>query len=275
MAARAAYRGAVRAPRGMVCMAMTGVSLQGLRIVLVEPSHPGNIGAAARAMKVMGLRQLVLVNPRFFPDPEATALASGAEDILESAQVCADLDAALRGCHKVYGTSARDRRIHWPVCTAREAAGEILEALGTGDCALLFGRERTGLSNAELDRCQVLVHIPTVDEYHSLNLGQAVQVLAYELHLAVLALHPARIPQTVREKPAPVEEMEGFYGHLQQVLRRTGFLQPVREIRLMRRLRRLFDRAAPSQNEVNILRGMLTEMTRWATKVDKKDRDSF
>ncbi|MHB1281226.1 MAG: RNA methyltransferase [Acidithiobacillus sp.] len=254
---------------------MIGRSLQGLRVVLVEPSHPGNIGAAARAMKVMGLRQLVLVKPRFFPDPEATALASGAEDILASAQVCADLDTALQGCRKVYGTSARDRRIHWPVSTAREAAGEILADLGNGDCALLFGRERTGLTNAELDRCQVLVHIPTAEEYHSLNLGQAVQVLAYELHLAALVLRPPQTAPVVREKPAPAEEMEGFYSHLQQVLRCTGFLQPVRETRLMRRLRRLFDRAAPSQNEVNILRGMLTEMTRWATKVDKKDQDSL
>ncbi|MDA8245288.1 RNA methyltransferase [Acidithiobacillus sp.] len=253
---------------------MIGTSLQGLRIVLVEPSHPGNIGAAARAMKVMGLRHLVLINPRFFPDPEATALASGAEDILDTARVCADLDTALQGCHKVYGTSARDRRIQWPSSNAREAAGEILADLGNGDCALLFGRERTGLTNAELDRCQVLVHIPTAEEYHSLNLGQAVQVLAYELHIAARTIspQPAAPPE---EQPAPVEDMEGFYGHLQHVLRRSGFLQDLRATRMMRRLRRLFDRARPSRNEVNILRGILTEIERWAVKVDKKDQDSL
>ncbi|WP_436395979.1 RNA methyltransferase [Acidithiobacillus ferriphilus] len=253
---------------------MIGTSLQGLRIVLVEPSHPGNIGAAARAMKVMGLRHLVLINPRFFPDPEATALASGAEDILDTARVCADLDTALQGCHKVYGTSARDRRIQWPSSNAREAAGEILADLGNGDCALLFGRERTGLTNAELDRCQVLVHIPTAEEYHSLNLGQAVQVLAYELHIAARTTppQPAAPPE---EQPAPVEDMEGFYGHLQHVLRRSGFLQDVRATRMMRRLRRLFDRARPSRNEVNILRGILTEIERWAAKVDRKDQDSL
>ncbi|MHB8179771.1 MAG: RNA methyltransferase [Acidithiobacillus ferrivorans] len=253
---------------------MIGTSLQGLRIVLVEPSHPGNIGAAARAMKVMGLRHLVLINPRFFPDPEATALASGAEDILDAARVCADLDTALQGCHKVYGTSARDRRIQWPSSNAREAAGEILADLGNGDCALLFGRERTGLTNAELDRCQVLVHIPTAEAYHSLNLGQAVQVLAYELHIAgLMALpQPATPPE---EQSAPVEDMEGFYGHLQHVLRRSGFLQELRATRMMRRLRRLFDRARPSRNEVNILRGILTEIERWAAKVDRKDQDSL
>ncbi len=253
---------------------MIGTSLQGLRIVLVEPSHPGNIGAAARAMKVMGLRHLVLINPRFFPDPEATALASGAEDILDAARVCADLDTALQGCHKVYGTSARDRRIQWPSSNAREAAGEILADLGNGDCALLFGRERTGLTNAELDRCQVLVHIPTAEAYHSLNLGQAVQVLAYELHIAALMAlpQPAAPPE---EQPAPVEDMEGFYGHLQHVLRRSGFLQELRATRMMRRLRRLFDRARPSRNEVNILRGILTEIERWAAKVDRKDQDSL
>ena len=256
---------------------MIGTSLQGLRIVLVEPSHPGNIGAAARAMKVMGLRHLVLINPRFFPDPEATALASGAEDILDTARVCADLDTALQGCHKVYGTSARDRRIQWPVGNAREAAGEILTDLITGDCALLFGRERTGLTNAEMDRCQVLVHIPTADEYHSLNLGQAVQVLAYELHMAALMALPAQdVPtEAVLEPPAPIEDMEGFYGHLQHVLRCSGFLQEIRATRMMRRLRRLFDRARPSQNEVNILRGILTEIERWASKVDRKDQDSL
>jgi tRNA (cytidine32/uridine32-2'-O)-methyltransferase len=242
--------------------------LKGLRIVLVETSHPGNIGAAARAMKVMGLQDLVLVNPRFFPHPEATALASGAEDILERASVVADLATALQGCHKVYGTSARDRRIQWPVLDAREAAEEMRAEQVNGPCALVFGRERTGLTNSELDHCQVLVNIPTAELYHSLNLGQAVQVLAYELHMATLTALPQQtsLPDESLEPPAPMEDMEGFYGHLEHVLRRSGFLQEIRATRMMRRLRRLYDRARPSQKEVNILRGILTELERWASK---------
>ncbi len=252
--------------------------LEGLRVVLVETSHPGNIGAAARAMKVMGLQHLVLVNPRFFPHPEATALASGAEDILRAAQVTTDLATAVQGCHKVYGTSARDRRIQWPVLDARDAAVEMAQELAGGNCALVFGRERTGLSNEELDHCQVLVNIPTAELYHSLNLGQAVQVLAYELHMAVLQAEPDRcsnIVELAEEGPAPMEDMEGFYGHLESVLRKSGFLQEIRATRMMRRLRRLYDRARPTANEVNILRGILTEIERWAGKVDKKGRDSF
>ncbi|MBU2738403.1 RNA methyltransferase [Acidithiobacillus concretivorus] len=247
--------------------------LEGLRVVLVETSHPGNIGATARAMKVMGLQHLVLVNPRFFPHPEATALASGAEDVLERAQVTADLATALQGCHKVYGTSARDRRIQWPVLDAREAAVEMVAELAAGNCALVFGRERTGLSNEELDHCQVLVNIPTAELYHSLNLGQAVQVLAYELHMATrctTAEWCADTDATSIEVAAPMEDMEGFYGHLEQVLRQSGFLQEIRAIRMMRRLRRLYDRARPTANEVNILRGILTEIQRWATNSRQK-----
>ncbi|WP_216360861.1 RNA methyltransferase [Acidithiobacillus marinus] len=252
---------------------MSAEILQGLRVVLVETSHPGNIGATARAMKVMGLQHLVLVNPRYFPHPEATALASGAEDILDRAQVTTDLATALQGCHRVYGTSARDRRIQWPVLDAREAALDVVQELTGGQCALVFGRERTGLSNEELDYCQVLVNIPTAELYHSLNLGQAVQVLAYELHMATLA-KPADLPAedsaALLEAPAPKEDMEGFYQHLEQVLRQSGFLQELRATRMMRRLRRLYDRARPSVNEVNILRGILTEIQRWATNSRQK-----
>ncbi len=252
---------------------MSAEILQGLRVVLVETSHPGNIGATARAMKVMGLQHLVLVNPRYFPHPEATALASGAEDILDRAQVTTDLATALQGCHKVYGTSARDRRIQWPVLDAREAALDMVQELAGGHCALVFGRERTGLSNEELDHCQVLVNIPTAELYHSLNLGQAVQVLAYELHMATLAERAdlsGEATAALLDSPAPMEDMEGFYQHLEQVLRQSGFLQEIRAARMMRRLRRLYDRARPSANEVNILRGILTEIQRWATNSRQK-----
>ncbi|WP_414041813.1 RNA methyltransferase [Acidithiobacillus sp. M4-SHS-6] len=252
---------------------MSAEILEGLRVVLVETSHPGNIGATARAMKVMGLQHLVLVNPRHFPHPEATALASGAEDILDRAQVRSDLTTALQGCHKVYGSSARDRRIHWPQLDAREAALDMVQELASGHCALVFGRERTGLSNEELDHCQMLVNIPTAELYHSLNLGQAVQVLAYELHMATLSIRadlPAYPSAAVRETPAPMEDMEGFYQHLEQVLRQSGFLQETRATRMMRRLRRLYDRARPSANEVHILRGVLTEIQRWAANSRQK-----
>ncbi|MHB0887510.1 RNA methyltransferase [Acidithiobacillus sp.] len=254
---------------------MADTPLENLRIVLVEPSHPGNIGAAARAMKVMGLHHLVLVNPLRFPAAEAVAMASGAEDLLDRAEVCADLDAALRGCRRVYGTSARSRHVSWPNLGARAAATSLCTDLQAGPCALLFGRERTGLSNAELDRCQVLVTIPTADRYSSLNLGQAVQVLAYELFMAAGAE-----PFPAGESATPMaaaEEREGFYRHLQGILQACGFLQAPRETQMMRRLRRLFDRATPSANEIHILRGILTELERWAGKgkVDRKNQDSL
>ncbi|WP_123104337.1 RNA methyltransferase [Acidithiobacillus sulfuriphilus] len=254
---------------------MADTPLENLRIVLVEPSHPGNIGAAARAMKVMGLQQLVLVKPLRFPAPEALAMASGAEDLLNRAEVCADLDGALRGCHRVYGASARNRHVSWPNLGAREAAASLRTDLQAGPCALIFGRERTGLSNAELDRCQVLVTIPTAGCYSSLNLGQAVQVLAYEVFMAAGA--ESSPTGGILAPMAAAEEMEGFYRHLQGILQTCGFLQAPRETQMMRRLRRLFDRATPSANEVHILRGILTELERWAGKgkVDRKNQDSL
>ncbi len=239
-----------------------------LRIVLVETSHPGNIGSAARAMKVMGLERLVLVRPHRFPDAQATALASGAEDLLERAEVYDDLAAAVADCRRVYGTTGRDRHIAWPQLTARPAAAEIVALGASAPVAILFGNERVGLSNRELDLCQCLIQIPTAEAYRSLNLAQAVQILAYELLLAQRETrHPA---PSAPETAAPRAAMEGFYGHLAQVLRQAGFLQAPRETHMMRRLRRLFDRARPDLNEVYILRGILTEVERWA-QVDKGD----
>ena len=228
-----------------------------LRIVLVETSHPGNIGAAARAMKTMGLTRLLLVNPGEFPHPDADARASAAVDLLESAQVVPDLDTALAGCVLVAGTSARRRGIGPPELLPRECAARLTAAAAEQDVALVFGRERTGLTNEELDRCHLLVTIPANPEYASLNRAAAVQVLAYDLMLAggsAAAAAESEVPL------ATADEMERLYQHLEQAALETGFLDPENPKHLMRRLRRLFNRAQPDQNELNILRGLLTAL---------------
>jgi len=236
-----------------------------IRIILVEPSHPGNIGSVARAMKVMGLTRLTLVRPAHFPHPDASALASGAEDLLAQAQVVDSLSHAIADCHWVYGTSARDRHIAWPMLEAREAAQEMFQRGKEQEIALLFGRERTGLRNEELDHCQTLVQIPTGSLYHSLNLAQAVQILCYELLMA--SRGPTQLPDPEETSaPASAAEREGFYGQLEEVLRASGFLQEERSEQMMRRLRRIYDRCQASSNEIHILRGTLTEIQRWATR---------
>lgn len=228
-----------------------------IRIVLVETSHPGNIGAAARAMKTMGLGRLVLVNPAEFPHPDATAMASSAVDVLEGAAVVPDLDTALAGCVLVAGTSARRRGIGPPELLPRECAARLTAVAAENDVALVFGRERTGLTNEELDRCHLLVTIPANPEYASLNLAAAVQVLAYELILA----RGTTAAAAENEVPlATADEMERLYEHLEQAALETGFLDPENPKHLMRRLRRLFNRAQPDQNELNILRGLLTAL---------------
>lgn len=229
-----------------------------LRIVLVEPSHPGNIGSAARAMKTMGLTRLVLVNPAAFPHPEATAMASGADDLLEAAEVHPDLDAAIAGCRRVYGLSARRRALEWPMRTPETCVDEILAT--DVETALLFGRERSGLTNEELARCHALVHIPANPDYSSLNVAQAVQVMAYLLHRAAPSTERPIDTDGTGYPPATATELEGFFAHLESVLHRTGFLQPDRPGRMMLRLRRLFLRAAPDEKEVNILRGILSSV---------------
>ncbi|HEV2112280.1 MAG TPA: tRNA (cytosine(32)/uridine(32)-2'-O)-methyltransferase TrmJ [Gammaproteobacteria bacterium] len=228
-----------------------------IRIVLVETSHPGNIGAAARAMKTMCLEQLVLVNPAEFPHPDAAARASGALDLLQRARVAATLDEALMGCVLVAGTSARRRGIGPPELAPRECAARLATAARQQDVALVFGRERTGLTNEELGRCHLLVSIPANPDYASLNLASAVQVLGYELMLAQVAAPAAAEAGTPL---ATAEEMERFYGHLEAAALETGFLDPANPKHLMRRLRRLFNRAQPDQNEINILRGLLAAL---------------
>ena len=231
-----------------------------LRIVLVETSHPGNIGAAARAMKTMCLSRLVLVNPMEFPHSDASARASGAVDLLEQAQVLPALDDALADCALVAGTSARQRGIGPPVLSPRECMARLQAAAAAGqEVALLFGRERTGLTNEELSRCHILVNIPSNPEYSSLNLAAAVQVLGYEWMLAN-GVGPVAAPS--EDIPATAEEMERFYEHVESAALETGFLDPANPKHLMRRIRRLFNRARPDQNEVHILRGLLSALQR-------------
>lgn len=227
--------------------------LSRLRIVLVGAQHPGNIGAAARAMKVMGLSDLALVAPERYPDAEATARASGADDVLAAARVHDTLDAALADCVLTIGTSARTRRTQWPLIDVREAAGRAVGAAAGGPVALVFGRERSGLNNAELDRCQLHLQVPTNPEYSSLNLAAAVQVVAYELRVA----SGHRIAAGDVHEPVPAADMEGLFQHWHDVLVAAGFLDPNEPRILMRRLRRLFNRAAPDRIETNILRGAL------------------
>ncbi|MCU7936584.1 MAG: RNA methyltransferase [Candidatus Thiodiazotropha sp. (ex Dulcina madagascariensis)] len=232
--------------------------LNNIRIVLVDTSHPGNIGAAARAMKNMCLQQLYLVAPQQFPHQEASSRASGAGDLLDCARVVDSLDEALQGCRLVVGTSARARSVAWPVISSAEAAVKLVAEAAQGDVALVFGRERSGLSNSELDRCTFLVHIPTNQAYSSLNLGAAVQVLAYEIHLAHL-----RGQDKASEHPrdlATAEMLQGFHEHLAQALDDVGFTDPKQSDKLLRRLRGLFQRARPDKDEINILRGILSAM---------------
>lgn len=228
-----------------------------IRIVLVEPSHPGNIGAAARAMKTMCLDTLVLVNPARYPHPDARARASGALDVLDNAGVVGSLDEALQGCALVAGTSARRRELSPPALTPRECAARLLQAPMDTDVALLFGRERTGLTNEEVARCHFLIHIPANPAYSSLNLAAAVQVVAYELLLAQSTSSASLDNEVVS---ATVEEMEGLYAHLESAAVASGLLDPAQPKYLMRRLRHLFNRAQPDQREINILRGLLNAL---------------
>lgn len=241
--------------------------LQNIRVVLVNTSHPGNIGGAARAMKNMGLSRLVLVDPIDFPSHEADARASGASDILQSAQIVGTLEEALVGCNLVLGTSARDRRIPWPLLDPRECGVAACEqALEGADVALVFGREYAGLTNEELQRCQFHVHIPSDPEFSSLNLAAAVQVLAYEVRMAWLTAQnqPTKVAKLettamLNTQLVTADELESFYAHLQKALEEIGFLDPENPRHLMSRLRRLYGRNNISRAEMNILRGILTE----------------
>ena len=228
-----------------------------IRIVLVSPSHPGNIGAAARALKNMELAQLVLVNPRQFPDPEASARASGAEDVLRAARVVSSLPEALAGCGYVAATTARDRDQYFRVIDVRVAAARLVAESRRAPAAVVFGAERSGLSNEELEMAHALVRIPASPQYASLNLAMAVQLVAYELYRARGAAAPASLP--LAAPLASTQDLERLYTHFAEVLEQIDFRDRTHSgTHLMARIRRLLQRAAPDQNEVNILRGILT-----------------
>ena len=236
-----------------------------VRIVLCEPTHPGNVGASARAMKTMGLTDLVLVAPRQFPSAEATARASGADDVLESARVVATLPQAIDDCTFVVGASARLRSLDWPTMDPRVCARRIAD--GSDErVAIVFGPEKTGLDNEALACCQALVHIPANPEYSSLNLAMAVQVICYELLMAHRAPSDADLlhePHEERDSPlATSGELESFHAHLETVMVESGFLNPDHPRLLKRRLRRLFNRARLDRTEINILRGLLAAVER-------------
>lgn len=255
--------------------------LQNIRIVLVNTSHPGNIGGAARAMKNMGLSRLVLVDPQGFPSHEADARASGANDILENAQIVSTLEDALVGCNLVFGTSARERRIPWPLLDPRESGAMAAEQANQGaEVALVFGREYAGLTNEELQRCHYHVHIPSDPDFSSLNLAAAVQVLTYEVRMSWLAsqgqpskVEKIEVASARSEELATMDEMERFYGHLEQTLVAIDFLDPEKPRHLMARLRRLYGRSSVSRAEMNILRGILTETEKAARGEPHKRKD--
>ena len=228
-----------------------------IRIVLVAPSHPGNIGAVARAMKNMGLTQLVMVRPRQFPDPEATARASGADDVLSAARCVGSLDEALDGCGFVTATTSRDRDQYFRVVDVREAALRIVAEAGRSPAAVVFGAERTGLTNEELETAHALIRIPASPLYPSLNLAMAVQLVAYEIFRA-----QGVVPAAAVSGAAPLasaQDMERLYVHLGAVLEEIDFRDRTQKgTHLMSRIRRFLQRAELDENEVNILRGILT-----------------
>jgi len=230
-----------------------GGPLSRIRVVLLRPSHPGNIGSAARAMKTMGITQLRLVRPKRFPHPDARAMASGAADVLESARACASLEEALAGTTYSVALSARERELSHPSLDARAAARELLRAARKDEVAVVFGNETAGLSNKDIMRCSALARIPANPEYPSLNLAQAVQVMAYELRMAAQAAPAAR----AKTGCATHEDIEKLFAHLERSLWASGYLHPRHPRKLMDRLRRLFAKARLETVEVNILRGML------------------
>ena len=247
-----------------------------IRIVLVETSHSGNIGAVARAMKNMGLGNLWLVNPASFPDETSYARAAGASDVLDRANVVNTLDEALADCVLVMGTSARGRKVPWPVIAPPQAAITASEACQQGAVAMVFGRENHGLSNEELQRCHYHIHIPSNPDYSSLNLSMAVQVISYELRMYFLrSLEEGESSPYLESMvapgdrgwdvpPAAVHDVEGFFGHLEQVLVDVDFHRRNNPRQLMTRMRRLFQRARLDQMEINILRGILTSVQKAA-----------
>ncbi|WP_347254232.1 tRNA (cytosine(32)/uridine(32)-2'-O)-methyltransferase TrmJ [Leminorella grimontii] len=239
--------------------ASTPDSLANIRIVLVETSHTGNMGSAARAMKTMGLTNLYLVNPLVLPDSQAIALAAGASEIIGNATIVDSLDDALEGCRLVVGTSARSRTLPWPMLSARECGVKMMQESAASPVALVFGRERVGLTNEELQKCHYHVSVPTNPDYSSLNLAMAVQIMTYEIRMAWLAAQEGGLPEPVYDVAyPPADNLERFYQHLEKVLLDIGFIRAAHPGQVMNKLRRFVNRARPESQELNILRGILS-----------------
>lgn len=235
-----------------------------IKIVLVNTAHPGNIGGAARAMKNMGLAELCLVEPREYPAPRAVWRSAGARDILNNATVVGSVDEAIADCDLVIGTSARERRIPWPLINPRECGERVWVEAENHKVALLFGREDRGLTNDELQKCNYHVHIPSNPEYSSLNLATAVQVLAYEIRMASLADVNGALPELSQwDQPlATSKDLEHFHTHLSETMAKLNFYDPDNPKQLLTRLRRLFNRTRMDEMEVSILRGLLSAVQR-------------
>ncbi len=234
--------------------------LERVKVVLVGTTHSGNIGSAARAMKVMGLSQMVLVDPQCQVDAQAIALAAGASEIALNAQIYPTLEAAVADCGLVVGTSARSRTLEWPMLEPRECGEKLISEANQHSVAMVFGRERTGLTNEELQLCQYHVCVPANPEYSSLNLAMAVQLLSYEVRMAYLALQQSSQSSTLQEEYPRHQELERFYAHLEQVIMQTEFISAQQPGQVMNKLRRMFTRARPEAQEINILRGILTSV---------------
>lgn len=248
------------------------MKLSSIRIVLVETSHPGNIGSTARAMKTMGLSSLYLVNPKSFPDYKAREMAAGADDILNDATVVATLDEALVNCQVIFATSARPRGLSLPGLIPSSFAELVSEHSDNTQIAVVFGREHSGLTNEELLKCHYHINIPSNPEYSSLNLSQAVQIVAYELRMKLLM--PNAHVSMRQDEYASADEIEQFYEHLKEVFIEIKFLKEANPRRLMLRVRRLFNRVNLEKMEVSILRGMLSQIQKsleWAKKRTESD----
>ena len=246
------------------------MKLDNIRIVLVHTSHPGNIGGVARAMKNMGVGRLYLVAPRQYPDEQANWRAASAGDVLDSAIVTESLEEAIGDCQFVVGTSARGRRIPWPLLDPRECAQRMDVASANGDVAVIFGREDRGLTNDELKLCNLHLNIPTSDSYSSLNLAMAVQIVCYELRMQMVAKTLPNDECQQWDTPfSSSENMERFYVHLEETLVDIEFLDPLAPRQLMSRLRRLYSRVRLDEMELNILRGILSETRKWVKKARK------
>jgi tRNA/rRNA methyltransferase len=247
--------------------------LNNVRVVLSHTTHPGNIGAAARAMKTMGLESLYLVNPRRFPDPQADAMAAGADDVLRNAVVCSSMDDALHGTVYVLAMTARLRDISHEVLTPREAMPQLVQLAARHPVALLFGTEMSGLTNEETSRSNMLVRIPANPDYSSLNLAAAVQVACYELSVAMQ--YAGVDLQQVGLEPARHEEVERMFVHMQDALTEIGFFKAKHSTKLMQKLRRLFARTRLEQEEINILRGILAAATENKAQHGRVDRSEI